>query len=56
LANDFLYPLSKAKGSGIRVHALTENPAVLTCLGNDEGYENVFSFQLSVSAGAKIPQ
>jgi D-sedoheptulose 7-phosphate isomerase len=50
LANDFLYPLSKAKGSGIRVHALTENSAVLTCLGNDEGYENVFSFQLSVLA------
>ena len=50
LANDFLYPLSKAKGSGIRVHALTENPAVLTCLGNDEGYENIFSFQLSVLA------
>jgi D-sedoheptulose 7-phosphate isomerase len=23
---------------------------VLTCLGNDEGYENVFSFQLSVLA------
>jgi D-sedoheptulose 7-phosphate isomerase len=50
LANDFLYPLSKTKGSGIRVHALTENPAVLTCLANDEGYENVFSHQLSVLA------
>jgi D-sedoheptulose 7-phosphate isomerase len=50
LANDFLYPLSKAKGSGIRVHALTENPAVITCLGNDEGYDNIFSFQLSVLA------
>ena len=24
LANDFLYPLSKTKGSGIRAHALTE--------------------------------
>ena len=50
LANDFLYPLSKAKGSGIRVHALTENPAVITCLGNDEGYDNIFSFPLSVLA------
>ena len=50
LANDFLYPLSKTKGSGIRVHALTENPAVLTCLGNDEGYDKIFSFQLSVLA------
>jgi D-sedoheptulose 7-phosphate isomerase len=50
LANDFLYPLSKAKGSGIRAHALTENPAVLTCLGNDEGYDNIFSYQLAVMA------
>ena len=50
LANDFLYPLSKTKGSGIRAHALTENPAVLTCLGNDEGYDKVFSYQLAVLA------
>ncbi|MGE0852404.1 MAG: SIS domain-containing protein [Hyphomicrobiaceae bacterium] len=50
LANDFLYPLSKTKGSGIRVHALSGNPAVITCLGNDEGYENIFAFQLAVHA------
>jgi D-sedoheptulose 7-phosphate isomerase len=50
LANDFLYPLSKAKGSGIRAHALSANPAVLTCLGNDEGYENIFAYQLAVLA------
>jgi D-sedoheptulose 7-phosphate isomerase len=50
LANDFLYPLSKAKGSGIRAHALSNNPAIITCLGNDEGYENIFSFQLAVQA------
>lgn len=50
LANDFLYPLSKTKGSGIRAHALTENPAVLTCIANDEGYDNIFSFQLAVLA------
>ena len=50
LANDFLYPLSKAKGSGIRAHALTDNPAVMTCLANDEGYENIFAYQLSVLA------
>ncbi len=48
LANDFLYPLSKTKGSGIRVHALSGNPAVITCLGNDEGYDNIFSYQLAV--------
>jgi D-sedoheptulose 7-phosphate isomerase len=50
LANDLVYPLSKTKGSGIRAHALTENPAVLTCLGNDEGYDNIFTYQLAVLA------
>lgn len=46
LANDFLYPIAKVNGKGIKVTALTANQAVLTCLGNDIGYENIFSFQL----------
>jgi len=50
MANDFLYPVSKRKGSGLRARALTENPAVLTCLGNDEGYDEIFSFQLAALA------
>lgn len=50
LANDFLYAWSKRAGQGIRVHALPANPAILTCLGNDEGYDEVFSVQLSVQA------
>jgi D-sedoheptulose 7-phosphate isomerase len=50
LANDFMYPLSKRKGSGIRVHSLSANPAILTCLANDEGYDNIFAFQLGVLA------
>lgn len=50
LANDFLYPVSKRLGSGLRAHSLAENPAVLACLANDEGYENVFSYQLAVMA------
>lgn len=50
LANDFMYPLSKTKGSGIRTHALTENPAILTCLANDEGYDSVFAYQLAIMA------
>ena len=29
LANDFLYPLSKMAGSGIRVHSLSANPAAI---------------------------
>ena len=50
LANDFLYPLSKTPGSGLRVHSLSANPAILTCLANDEGYDRVFSMQLAVQA------
>ncbi len=50
LANDFTYALSRRKGSGLRVHALSANPAVLTCLANDEGYDSVFSYQLAVQA------
>jgi D-sedoheptulose 7-phosphate isomerase len=50
LANDFMYPLSKRKGSGIRMHALSDNPAIVTCLANDEGYDNVFAFQLAIQA------
>jgi D-sedoheptulose 7-phosphate isomerase len=46
--NDLLYPVSKTRGSGIRAHALSANPAVLTCLGNDEGFDNVFAYQLAV--------
>ncbi len=46
IANDFLYPIAKDKGKGVKVTALTANQAVLTCLGNDIGYENIFSFQL----------
>jgi D-sedoheptulose 7-phosphate isomerase len=50
LANDFLYPLSKVPGSGIRVHSLSANPAAITCLANDEGYDSIFAMQLAVLA------
>jgi D-sedoheptulose 7-phosphate isomerase len=50
LANDFLYALSKTAGSGLRVHSLSANPSVITCLANDEGYDQVFSLQLAVLA------
>jgi D-sedoheptulose 7-phosphate isomerase len=50
LANDFLYALSKTPGSGLRVHSLSANPSVITCLANDEGYDQVFSLQLAVMA------
>ena len=50
LANDLLYPISKRKGSGLRVQALLANPAILTCLANDEGYDQIFAYQLAVHA------
>jgi D-sedoheptulose 7-phosphate isomerase len=50
LANDFLYALSKQPGSGLRVHGLPANQAVITCLANDEGYDKIFSLQLAVQA------
>lgn len=50
LANDFLYGISKVHGSGLRVHALPANTAVLTCLANDEGYDSIYSLQLAVQA------
>ena len=46
IANDLLYLQSKWKNAGINVTALPANQAVLTCLANDTGYENIFSFQL----------
>jgi len=52
LANDFLYGISKTPGSGLRVTALPANSAVLTCLANDVGYDQVYSLQLAVQARA----
>ena len=48
LANDLLFGIGNAKIRGLAVHALAANSAVLTCLGNDEGYENIYSEQLAV--------
>lgn len=47
LANDFLYGISySVSQSGMRVEALSANTAVLTCLANDVGYDQVFAEQL----------
>ena len=50
LANDLLYAWSGEQGRGIRVQALPANSAVMTCLANDEGYDEVFAAQLAVYA------
>lgn len=43
MGTDFL------KNGGIRTHSM-HDPATLTCLANDYGYENVFSKQLEMAA------
>lgn len=52
LANDFIYGVAKRTGGGLRVQALSSNPAVITCLANDIGYEYIYSEQLAVLAQA----
>ena len=53
LANDLLYGVAKRSGAGMKVMALSANPAVITCLANDLGYEYIFSEQLAVQAEAR---
>jgi D-sedoheptulose 7-phosphate isomerase len=48
LANDFVYGVARSTGSGIRALALSANPAVMTCLANDLGYDNIYCEQLAV--------
>lgn len=48
LANDFIYGIAKRTGGGLRSSALSANSAVLTCLANDIGYDQIFSEQLAV--------
>lgn len=50
LANDFLYGAGVSSGIGLRVTSMSENQSILTCLGNDIGYENIYSEQLRVKA------
>jgi D-sedoheptulose 7-phosphate isomerase len=52
LANDLLYGVDKPVGRGLRVTALSANPAVLTCLANDISYADVFAQQLTALARA----
>ena len=52
IANDFHYGIAEMSDNnkGLKVDALTSNSAIVTCLSNDIGYENIFSYQLSVKA------
>ena len=49
IANDLVYAVTERTGFGFDAISLTANSAVLTCLANDVGYENIFSEQLAVS-------
>ncbi len=46
--NDLMYGVSPGRGDGVRAIALSSNPAVITCLGNDVGYDQIFSYQVAV--------
>lgn len=52
LANDFVYGVAKKTGGGIRALSLSANPAVVTCLANDVGYDYIYSEQLAVQGRA----
>jgi len=52
LANDYIYGVAKRTGGGIRAVALSANPAVMTCLANDVGYDAIYSEQLAVLGNA----
>jgi D-sedoheptulose 7-phosphate isomerase len=49
-ANDFLYPIAKSGGKGMKMSALPANVSVLTCLANDIGYDEIFAAQLATEA------
>lgn len=48
VANDLFYPITKKEGVGIKISTLGVNFSVSTCLSNDEGYENIFSYELAI--------
>ena len=50
LATDLIYGVNQQGRGAFRVHSLAANPSVLTCLGNDIGFENVFANQLEALA------
>tara|TARA_Y100000589_G_scaffold314902_1_gene337822 strand:- start:59 stop:667 length:609 start_codon:yes stop_codon:yes gene_type:complete len=56
IANDFIYGVgnnyknSSHRIKGVKIESLTSNSNIVTCLANDIGYENIFSYQLDVKA------
>lgn len=52
LANDLIYGAGMKAGVGLKVESLSANPAVLTCLGNDLGYDQIYAQQIRVKGEA----
>lgn len=50
LANDFFYGAGISNGGGLKVEALSANPAILTCLANDLGYDEIYAEQIRIKA------
>src|SRR5580693_5486743 len=50
LANDLFYGAGVSNGGGLKVEALSANPAVLTCLANDIGYDEIYAEQIRIKA------
>ncbi len=49
IANDFSYGINP-DGRALNIESLAANNSIMTCLGNDLGYENIFSRQLQNKA------
>jgi D-sedoheptulose 7-phosphate isomerase len=52
LANDFIYGAGLKNGGGLRTEALSANTAILTCLANDIGYDNIYSEQIKIKGNS----
>ena len=54
MANDFHYGIGACGPApslpGLNVEALSSNSAIITCLGNDIGFEDIYSHQIDVKA------
>lgn len=46
LANDYSYGCAKNASKALRVQSLSANPAVITCLANDEDFSDIYALQL----------
>ena len=49
IANDFIFG-ARIKNKGFNIESLSSNEAVITCIANDTGYENIYAYQLNAKA------